>query len=153
MSAEQARELRFLSSPTIRVDGRDIALELRESPCGSGACTDGCDESIACRLWVHDGREYTKPPVPMILDALEREVYAGEGVNRGTGAEPYELPENLERFFARRLVAEVGHATAEMSGAVTAVECCQPVERSSCCRPEQKAECCGVSSAEACGCR
>ena len=30
-SAEQARQLRFVSSPTIRVDGRDVALELRES--------------------------------------------------------------------------------------------------------------------------
>lgn len=43
-SAEQARTLRFVSSPTIRVDGHDVALELRESSCGSEACTDGCGE-------------------------------------------------------------------------------------------------------------
>src|SRR3954467_12913196 len=41
-SAEQARALRFVSSPTIRVDGHDVALELRESSCGSEACSDGC---------------------------------------------------------------------------------------------------------------
>jgi hypothetical protein len=41
-SAEQARALRFVTSPTIRVDGQDIALELRESSCGSEACNDGC---------------------------------------------------------------------------------------------------------------
>ena len=34
-SATKARELGFVSSPTIRVNGRDIALELRESSCGS----------------------------------------------------------------------------------------------------------------------
>src|SRR5919106_6099113 len=45
-SAEQARELRFVSSPTIRVNGSDIALELRESLCGCDACTDGCGEGI-----------------------------------------------------------------------------------------------------------
>ena len=51
-SADQARALRFVSSPTLRVNGRDIALELRESSCGSDACTDGCGESIACRALV-----------------------------------------------------------------------------------------------------
>jgi len=43
-SEEQARAQRFVSSPTIRVNGRDVALELRESSCGSEACTDGCGE-------------------------------------------------------------------------------------------------------------
>ena len=62
-SAEQARALRFVSSPTIRVDGRDVALELRESSCGSEACTDGCGDHIACRVWVYRGQEYTEPPV------------------------------------------------------------------------------------------
>ena len=47
-SEEQARALRFLSSPTIRVDGSDVALELRESSCGSEACTDGCGDHVAC---------------------------------------------------------------------------------------------------------
>jgi hypothetical protein len=32
-SVEQARELRFVSSPTIRVNGRDIASEPLESEC------------------------------------------------------------------------------------------------------------------------
>jgi len=49
-SAEQARALRLVSSPTIRVAGHDIALELRESSCGSEACTDGC-VSLPARRW------------------------------------------------------------------------------------------------------
>lgn len=39
-SAGQARELRFVSSPTIRVNGCDLAFELKESACGCDACTD-----------------------------------------------------------------------------------------------------------------
>ena len=74
-SEEQARALRFVSSPTIRVDGRDVALELRESSCGSEACTDGCGDHIACRVWVYRGAEYTEPPVAMIVDAILKRVY------------------------------------------------------------------------------
>jgi hypothetical protein len=127
-SAEQARELRLESSPTIRVNDRDVALELRESLCG-------CGDSIACRVWVHDGREYTEPPVAMILDAILREVYAGAVVEPQAQVEPYTLPENLARFFAGR------------------VACCPPAEQRSCCDLEDKDECCGASSGEGCGCR
>lgn len=145
-SAEQARELRFESSPTIRINGRDVALELRESPCGSEACTDGCGESIACRVWVHGGQEHTEPPVPMILDAILREVYAGTVVTHEALAEPYELSQNLERFFAGKAAAEVADAPAR-SG------CCPPEEQRSCCNPEDRAECCGSARGEGCGCR
>lgn len=48
-TAEQARALPFVSSPTIRVNDRDVALELRESSCGSEACTDGCGDHVDCR--------------------------------------------------------------------------------------------------------
>ena len=76
-SAEHARALRFVSSPTIRIDGEDVALELRESPCGSEACTDGCGADTACRVWVYRGVEYTEPPVEMVVDAILRRVYGG----------------------------------------------------------------------------
>jgi hypothetical protein len=132
-SAQQARDLGFVSSPTIRVNGRDIALELRESSCGCEACTDGCGEGIACRVWVHRGREHTEPPVAMIVDAIMREVYGGEVVSPELEAQPYELPENLERFFT--------------------TACCPPAEQRSCCDPEDKLDCCGASSGEGCGCR
>jgi Domain of unknown function (DUF2703) len=145
-SADQARELRFESSPTIRVNGRDVALELRESSCGSEACTDGCGERIACRVWMHGGGEYTEPPVAMILDAITRELYGGAVVEHLAQVEPYELPENLARFFAGRVAAQTTAEAAEG-------ECCAPAERRSCCDPDDKAECCGASSAEGCGCR
>lgn len=104
-SAEHARALRFVSSPTIRVDGEDVALELRESPCGSEACTDGCGADTACRVWVYRGSEYTEPPVEMIVDAILRRVYGGAAAPRADVVTGYELPENLTRFFAGRAAA------------------------------------------------
>jgi hypothetical protein len=145
-TAELARELRFESSPTIRVNGRDIALELRESSCGSEACTDGCGESIACRVWVHGGREHTEPPVAMILDAILRAAYGGEMVERQRDAEPYELPENLERLYAGKLLGEAAQAAVQ-------TDCCPLEEQGSCCDAEDKAECCGAATGESCGCR
>jgi hypothetical protein len=142
-SAEQARALRFVSSPTVRVDGRDVALELRESSCGSEACSDGCGEQIACRVWVHRGREYTEPPVAMIVDAILGQVYGGAPPRDAPEPKPYELPENLTRFFSGR------------TGSVEPEEraCCSSSAQESCCDAEAKADCCGAGTGEGCGCR
>ena len=141
-SAERARALRFVSSPTIRVDGRDVAVELRESSCGSEACTDGCGDQIACRVWVHRGQEYTEPPVAMIVEAILARVYGGtrSGVASVASAGAYELPQNLARFFSAR-------------GAAEQSACCTPSEQRSCCAEAAKEECCAASTAGGCGCR
>jgi Domain of unknown function (DUF2703) len=107
-SAEHARALRFVSSPTIRIDGEDVALELRESPCGAEACTDGCGADTACRVWVYRGAEYTEPPVEMVVDAILRRVYGGVASPRADVVSDYALPENLERFFTGRTSSEDG---------------------------------------------
>lgn len=140
-SAEQARALRFVSSPTIRVDGRDVALELRESSCGSEACTDGCGDQIACRVWVHRGREYTEPPVAMIVDAILEHVYSGPSPRARVVAQSYELPENLARFFS-------GKAASAQERAY-----CPPAEQQSCCDADAKDGCCDAAPGEGCGCR
>ncbi len=95
-SEAEARSWRFVSSPTVRINGIDIAFELRESSCGSEACVDGCGDQIACRVWMFGGREYTEPPVELIVDAILHDVYGAPA-----GADPlqqYEVPENLRRF-------------------------------------------------------
>jgi Domain of unknown function (DUF2703) len=142
-SAEQARAVRFVSSPTIRVDGRDVALELRESACGSEACTDGCGDQIACRVWVHRGREYTEPPVAMIVDAILQHVYSGPSPRARVEAQSYELPENLARFFAGKAA----------SASLNESACCSPAEQRSCCDADAKADCCDAVTEEGCGCR
>ncbi len=57
---EQAMELRFVSSPTIRVNGHDIAFVTRESICG--ACSDlgdgPCADDTQCRVWVYNGENH-----------------------------------------------------------------------------------------------
>ena len=96
---DQARELRFFSSPTIRINGRDIQLDARETLCES--CGDVCGEDVDCRVWTWQGNEYTTPPPAMIIDAILRNVYGG---NRQIDdpLQPFELPDNLKRFFASK---------------------------------------------------
>jgi glutaredoxin len=104
---ELAVRHRFISSPTIRVNGRDIAVELRESVCGD--CGELCGDSVDCRVWVYHGAEHTSPPKELIVDAILREVY-GAGQD-DPQPEAYRLPGNLETYFtakARKEKAERG---------------------------------------------
>jgi len=95
-SEELAMKHRFISSPTIRVNGRDIQMELRESLCDS--CGDLCGDSVDCRVWIYNGEEYTIPPKALIIDGILKSVYGGD-VFPIDEAE-YVLPENLKKFFA-----------------------------------------------------
>ena len=87
---------RFASSPTIRVNGRDIQLEGKESKCDS--CGDLCGDDVDCRIWLYQGKEYTSPPPAMIIDAILREVY-GQPAAAVAASEPFVLPDNLRKFF------------------------------------------------------
>jgi hypothetical protein len=136
-SADQARKLRFESSPTIRVDGRDVALEMRESPCADCGELAGCGAGISCRIWPWRGREYEQPPKAMLVEAILRAYLQEEPVPMSPSAS-FRLPENLERFFA--------------SASTSAKGCC---DTASCCAVEDKAACCGTGGVTAgpCACR
>ena len=95
-SAEKAGQLRFASSPTIRVNGRDIQLDGKESKCES--CGDLCGDEVDCRIWLYQGKEYTSPPQAMIIDAILREVY-GQTQVREDSPDKFVVPENLKKFF------------------------------------------------------
>jgi len=144
-SEQKALSLGFLTSPTIRVDGRDMALEFRESRCESEACACGSGNGpgrIQCRLWVHEGKEYTEAPAPMIVNAILSAVY-GPPSTAAAAAPARELPENLRHFFG-----------GVEQGAVS--PCCDSREQESCCDSAQKEHCCGPAVEEApggCGCR
>lgn len=99
-SEEQARELSFVSSPTIRINGQDIQLEVKEALCDS--CGDLCGDTVDCRIWIYQGKEYTAPPKGMIIDAILREVYGGPKRTIENIAKTGEVPENLKRFFAAK---------------------------------------------------
>jgi len=99
-SEEQALALGFVSSPTIRINGRDIQLDVRESRCES--CGDLCGEDVDCRIWVYQGKEYTVAPKGMIIEAILKHVYGGEMEAPPEREAPKELPDNLKRFFAAK---------------------------------------------------
>lgn len=95
---EQARELGFVSSPTIRINGQDIQPDVKECLCES--CGDVCGEEVDCRVWVWQGQEYTTPPKAMIVDAILRHVYGGQ---QGTQQITKDVPDNLKKFFAAKI--------------------------------------------------
>jgi hypothetical protein len=97
---EQAREWRFVSSPTIRLNGRDIQLQAKESLCES--CGDLVGEPVDCRVWVYQGHEYTIPPKGLIIEAILKEVYGGAEPVAEAPLAGDDIPENLKRFFAAK---------------------------------------------------
>lgn len=96
---EMAIQHKFISSPTIRVNGKDIQMEVKESLCES--CGDLCGDDVDCRVWIYKGKEYNVPPKAMIIDAILREVYGDNNrpSDYNNNREIYQLPENLKRFF------------------------------------------------------
>ena len=98
-SEEQAAALGFISSPTIRVNGRDVQPHLLESRCED--CDDLCGEVCDCRVWTYGGKEFTAPPPAMLIDAILSAVYGGPAESiAAPQPETREAPANLRRFFA-----------------------------------------------------
>jgi hypothetical protein len=141
---EQARALGFVSSPTILVNGRDIAGDLVESSCSECGELSGCEGEVDCRVWDYRGERHTKAPTGLIVEAILAEV----GPSSTTRSEKtpevlsfVDTPENLRRFF-------VGTGAAR-----DASPCCSTEEQATCCEPADKADCCGDTSGSSCGCR
>ena len=137
-SEEQARHHRFVTSPTVRIDGRDIDIGAAlESTCDS--CTElcGCDEGTSCRVWRYQGEDHTEAPVGLVVESMLGELFRG-GDTSGSDASVYPgVPENLQRFFKSRSPAR---------------SCCPPTEQETCCDSTEKAECCNEAEPETCGC-
>jgi uncharacterized protein DUF2703 len=141
-SEEQARALQFFSSPTIRLNGKDIALEFRESRCEScESCA--CNGTVNCRVWVFQGQEYTEAPKAMIIDAILREVYASQPASTPPAVLVEDVPENLKRFFSGKRQQTAAEESL----------CCPPAEEVSCCEPSEKASCCATADSATCGCK
>ena len=93
-SEEQAAALGFVSSPTIRVNGHDIAMTVEESRCS--ACSGLAGTEVGCRTWSWQGQQYSSPPTGMIVDAILRGVYAPNATAAPTGGQAG----SVRRFFA-----------------------------------------------------
>ena len=86
----------FVSSPTIRVNGQDICLSVKESSCG--CCSDISGTPVDCRVFEFEGRDFDVPPKEMIATAIFEAVFSG--VERETEKDVYHLPDNLKTFYA-----------------------------------------------------
>lgn len=95
-SPELAAKYEFISSPTLRVNGHDLAMDVTETTCRS--CGDLCGGETQCRSWVYEGQEYEEPPKELIVNGILQAVFGSERVVRAARP-PYFLPENLAAFF------------------------------------------------------
>jgi len=102
-TADQAIALRFRSSPTMRINGRDVPIEFRESRCGDCiSLAGGSSCSVDCRVWVWRGQEYTEAPKGLVVDAILRAYPPTTDPSAVPANQPFELPDNLNRFFSAR---------------------------------------------------
>jgi hypothetical protein len=96
---QEAKNRALLSSPTIRVNGRDIAQDIRESLCESCGDLTNNNTKVDCREWHYRGRVYFAAPLPMLIESIM-------GAMMNIDAPPAipepleELPENLQRYFS-----------------------------------------------------
>lgn len=93
-SREDALKWRLKSSPTLRVNGNDLPLPLSESACGD--CSQG-DVSVVCRSWIWNNQEHAVPPQEMLESLLAQ---AAQLPPAKSPNEPFQLPDNLERYFS-----------------------------------------------------
>lgn len=89
-----AEQYRFVSSPTIRVNGRDICDTVKESNCG--CCGEISGTAVDCRVFEYEGQSYEVPPEEMIAESILKGIFAPPS---DCDCDSYELPENLKIFF------------------------------------------------------
>lgn len=119
-SEEQAKELGFISSPTIRINGQDIQLDVKEALCDS--CGDLCGDTVDCRIWTYRGKEYTAPPKGMIIDAVLGAIYGGTKESIEAPVKAGEVPDNLRKFFAAKRRKQENEI----------ISCCSPSSNDTC---------------------
>lgn len=93
-TAELAERFRFLSSPTIRVNGRDICGPVKENSCG--CCSEISGTHVNCRVFEYNGKNYDVPPKGLLAEAILKTIFGTTG-RRDCG--DYQLPDNLRAFY------------------------------------------------------
>jgi hypothetical protein len=98
-SEAEAKQHALLSSPTIRINGRDIAQDIRESVCES--CGDLTENNILvdCREWHYAGKVYSSAPLPLLLEAIMESMLNIDKEPPVPTVPLQELPENLKKYF------------------------------------------------------
>ena len=90
-----AKAYRFLSSPTIRVNGNDICESVEENNCD--CCGDIAGTDVDCRTFSYNGESYEVPPKEMLAESIMKLAFTPQPSSCCQGK--YELPDNLKKFF------------------------------------------------------
>lgn len=98
-TAAEAKDLALLTSPTIRLNGRDIAHDIRESQCDSCGDLTENSTSVDCREWHYRGKIYFAAPKPMLVEAIMGAMLRIDELPPVVAPPIGELPENLQRYF------------------------------------------------------
>lgn len=98
-TTELAEEYRFLSSPTVRVNGKDICDGVKESACA--CCGEISGTAVDCRVFEYEGKTYEIPPKAMLAEAILSAVFSADNNSCDCGI--YTLPENLKKFFKGKI--------------------------------------------------
>lgn len=101
-SIAQAKKYRFLASPTILLNGRDIFLRVDENDCASCSDLAGC--SVTCRVFRFGQDAFEVPPKEILANVLLQAIFANSSEDI---TEEYQLPKNLVTFFEGRDKAKV----------------------------------------------
>ncbi len=96
---EEAKKHGLLSSPTIRLNGRDIAQDIHESVCES--CGDLTENNtvVDCREWHYRGKIFSAAPLPLLLEAIMGAMLKIDEMPFVNPIPLDDLPENLQRYF------------------------------------------------------
>lgn len=95
----EAKEHALLTSPTIRLNGRDIAQDIRESECESCGGLTVDNTSVDCREWHYRGKVYFAAPVPLLVEAIMAAMLNIDEIPPVVPAPLDDLPQNLEHYF------------------------------------------------------
>lgn len=98
---QEAKAHALLSSPTIRLNGRDIEQDIRESLCESCGDLTGNNTLVDCREWHYRGKVYYAAPLPLLVEAIMAAMLAID-TPPVVPAPLEELPENFQRYFANK---------------------------------------------------
>lgn len=96
-SLTKAEQYRLLSSPTIRVNGVDLAPVIFESDCPD--CGTLCGTEMMCRDWMVDGSVQTVPTKALLMRLILNAVCSDR---TAVAIEAYEMPASIRRFFTER---------------------------------------------------
>ena len=99
---EEARKLALLSSPTIRINGHDIAQDIRESHCESCGDLTENNTAVDCREWHYRGKVYSAAPIALLVESIMQAMLKIDKVPPLAPAPLLDIPENLKRYFANK---------------------------------------------------